>query len=153
MDLNGIEKAIIHLSVPENYGFDAIISNYYSYHRDQNSYQLFRKPQFDTNVGLLLFLLVTPFQPSPITLLRVHLESVGNVTIHLNVPDDCEFHSNVYRLRLFLQNISCTYDLANGTAQNNVNGIHVFLLIKIIVIGLITIYFYFLSMITYQLNN
>ena len=47
LDLNGIERVIIHLGVPENYGFDTIISDYYSYHRDQNSYQLFRKPRFD----------------------------------------------------------------------------------------------------------
>ena len=32
----------------------------YSYHRVQNSYQLFRKPWFDTNVDILLFLHVTP---------------------------------------------------------------------------------------------
>ena len=70
-----------NISVPENYGFDTIICNYfysspkrhqgynYSYHRAQNSYQLFRKPWFDTNVGLLLFLHVTPSKP----LLRVIL--------------------------------------------------------------------------------
>ena len=40
----------------------------YSYHRVQNSYQLFWKPWFDITV---LFLHVTPFQPSPISLLRV----------------------------------------------------------------------------------
>ena len=61
LDLNGIERVIIHLSVPENYGFDSITSDYfyrspfvppplcargahkrhqrynYSYHRVQNS--------------------------------------------------------------------------------------------------------------------
>ena len=58
-DLKGIER-VIHLSIPENYGFDTIICDYYSYHRDPNSYKLFRKPQFDTNAGLLLFLRVTP---------------------------------------------------------------------------------------------
>ena len=42
----------------------------YSYHRVQNSYQLFQKSGFDTNVGLLIFLDVTPFQPLPILLLR-----------------------------------------------------------------------------------
>jgi hypothetical protein len=29
LDLNGIERVIIHLSVSENYGFDTIISGYY----------------------------------------------------------------------------------------------------------------------------
>ena len=29
LDLNGIEGVIIHLSVPENYGFDTIISEYF----------------------------------------------------------------------------------------------------------------------------
>jgi hypothetical protein len=36
----------------------------YSYHRLQNSYQLFRKPCFDTNV-VLLFIHVTPSTPRP----------------------------------------------------------------------------------------
>ena len=80
-----------------------------------------KKSLFDTNVGLLLFLHVTPFQPSPISLLSLHLNVIGNVTIHLNVPKNYEFHTNVGRLRLFLQNITFTYDLANSTAQNNLN--------------------------------
>ena len=29
LDLNGIERVIIHLSVPENYGFDTIVSDYF----------------------------------------------------------------------------------------------------------------------------
>jgi hypothetical protein len=29
LDINGIEGVIIHLSVPENYGFDTIISEYF----------------------------------------------------------------------------------------------------------------------------
>ena len=29
LDLNGIERVIIHLSVPENYSFDTIISEYF----------------------------------------------------------------------------------------------------------------------------
>jgi hypothetical protein len=104
LDLNGNERVIIQLSVPENYGFDTII----------------------TNVGLLLLLHVTPFQPSSMSLLRVHLNGIGNITSHLKVPDNYEFHTNVGRLRLFVQNIKCTYDLANGKAKNNVNGMHVF---------------------------
>jgi hypothetical protein len=44
----------------------------YSYSWVQNSYQLFRKQWFDTNVGLILFL-CQPFQPSPVSLLRVVL--------------------------------------------------------------------------------
>ena len=60
MDLNGNERVIIHLCVPENYGFDIIISDYYSY-------QLFQKPRFDTNVGLLLFLRVTLSKLRPFT--------------------------------------------------------------------------------------
>ena len=75
---------------------------------------------------MLTFLHVTPFQPSPISLLRVHLRKVGIVTIHLNVPKNYGFHSNVGRLRLILQNITCTYDLANGIAQNNLNSMQVF---------------------------
>jgi hypothetical protein len=47
----------------------------YSYHRVQNSYQLFRKSWFDIKVGLLLFVHVTPFQPSLIPLLKVHLNA------------------------------------------------------------------------------
>ena len=74
----------------------------YSYHRVQNSYQILRKSWFDTNIGLLLFLHVIPFQPSP-SLLRVYLNSIGNVTIPTNVPKNYEFHTNVGRLRLFLQ--------------------------------------------------
>jgi hypothetical protein len=61
--LNGIERVITHLSVPENFGFDTIISDCYSYQRDQSSYQLFRKPRFDINFGLLVFLRVTPSNP------------------------------------------------------------------------------------------
>ena len=57
---------------------------------------------------------------------KVHLNGIGNVSIHLNVPDNYEFHINVSRLRLFLQNIKCTYDLVNGTAQNNLKRMHVF---------------------------
>ena len=49
------------------------------------------------NVGLLLFLHVTPFQ---------HLNSIENVSIHLNVPDNYEFHTNVSRLWLFVENIT-----------------------------------------------
>ena len=71
-----------------------------------------KKSSLDTNVGLLLFLHVTPFQPSPKLLLRVHL----NVTIHLNVLKNYAFRTDVGHLRLFLENITCTYDLANGTA-------------------------------------
>jgi hypothetical protein len=85
-----------------------------------------KKSWFDTNVGLLLFLRVTPFQPSPKSLLGVHLNGIGNITIHLNVLDNYEFHTNISRLRLFLQNITCTYDLANGIAQNNLNRMHIF---------------------------
>ena len=110
-------------SVPENYGFDTIIwspfptftgargahkrhQEYnYSYHREQHSYQLFRKPRFDTNVSLLLFLRVTPFQPSPIPLLRVHLNGIGNVTIHLIVPKNYEFYTNVGLFRQFFKMI------------------------------------------------
>ena len=66
------------------------------------------------------------FQPSPIPLLRVHLNGIGNISIHLNVPKNYELHTNVGRLRLFLQNITCTYDLANGIAQNNLNSMHFF---------------------------
>ena len=88
----------------------------YSYNR-----VLTKKIRFDTNVGLLLFLHVTPFQPSPISLLRVHLNGIRNVTIHINVPKNYEFHTNVGRLRQILQNITCTYDLANGIARNNRN--------------------------------
>jgi hypothetical protein len=72
LDLKGIERVIIHISVPENYGFDTIDYFYrspfptftgargahkrhqgfiYSYHRVQNSYQLFPKPWIDINVG------------------------------------------------------------------------------------------------------
>ena len=40
-------------------------------------------------------------------------------------PEKLRISYNVGRLRLFLQNITFTYDLANGTAQNNLNGMHV----------------------------
>ena len=83
-----------------------------------------KKSCFDTNVGHLLFLHVTPFQPSPISLLRVCLKGIGNITIHLKVPDNYEFHTNVNRLRIFLQNITC--ELANCIAQNNLNRMHFF---------------------------
>ena len=63
-------------------------------------------------------MLDTLFQPSPISLLWVHLNGIGNVSIHLNVPDNYEFHTNVSSLRLFLQSITCTYDLVNGTDQH-----------------------------------
>ena len=73
--LNDIRSVILH---PENYGFDTIIYYYlyrcqrcaltasgynYSNHRVQNSYQLFRKPWFNTI--LLLFLQVIPSNPHP----------------------------------------------------------------------------------------
>ena len=48
-----------------------------------------------------------PFHPSPISLLRVHLNGIGNVTIHLKVPKNyinyIPFHTNVCHVRLFLQ--------------------------------------------------
>ena len=77
----------------------------------------------DSTLILVLYLHIIPFQLSSISLLRVYLNSIGNVTIHLNVPKNYEFHTNVGRLRLFLQNTTCTYDLVNGTAQNNMNRI------------------------------
>ena len=76
---------------------------------------------------ILLFLHVAPFQPSPISLLRGHLNSIRNVTIYLNAPKNYEFHTNIGSLQLFLQNITCNYDLANGTAQNNLKRINAFL--------------------------
>ena len=60
-----------------------------------------QKSWLGTNVDLLLFLHVTPFQPSPMLLLRVHLNGIGNVTIHLSVQKNDEFYTNVGRLRLF----------------------------------------------------
>jgi hypothetical protein len=42
----------------------------YSYHWVQNSYQLFKKPRFDTNVVCYYFY-IHPFQPSSISLLRL----------------------------------------------------------------------------------
>ena len=73
-------------------------------------------------VRLLLFLHVTPFQPSPISFPRVYLNCFGNVTIHLNVLYNYELYTNDSRLRLLLQQKQkFTYDLANGTAQNNLN--------------------------------
>ena len=44
--------------------------NIYSYHRVQNSYQLFKTPWFDTNVVFYYFYM-PPFQPSSISQLRV----------------------------------------------------------------------------------
>ena len=73
----------------------------------------------------ILILHGTPFQKI-FTMQRVYLNGIGNATIHLNVPDNYEFHTNVNRLRLFFQNITCTYDLANGIAQNNLNSMQVF---------------------------
>ena len=93
LDLNGIGSVIINISVSENYGFDTIISDYYWYHRYQNSYQLFRKPRFDTNIGLLLFLRFPFSNPR----LRVYLNGIGTITIHLNAPKIYEFHTNVGR--------------------------------------------------------
>ena len=106
---------------------------YYTHHRLQNLKNL------DSTLLLFYNVYISPFfQPSPLSLLRVHLNGIGNVTIHLNVPDNYQFHTNVSCLRLFLQNITCTYDLANGIAQNNLNRMHVFLLINN-VIGMIII--------------
>ena len=51
-----------------------------SYHRVQNSYQLFRKPWLDTKVCLLLFLHVTPSN-------FVHIIAKGN-TFLINSPLD-----------------------------------------------------------------
>ena len=85
-----------------------------------------------------------PFPTLPISLLRVHLNGIGNVTIHLNVPKNYEFRTNVGRLRLFLLIITCTYDLANGTAQNNLNGKQVFffLLIDNVIINIFPVHDY-----------
>ena len=71
---------------------------------------------------------MTPLsKPSPISLLTVHLNDIGYVTAHHNVPDNYEFHTYVSRLGLFLQQKQTyTYDLANGTAQNNLNRMQVF---------------------------
>jgi hypothetical protein len=35
-----------------------------------------------------------PFQPMHISLLKVHLNGIGNITIHLNLPKNYEFHTN-----------------------------------------------------------
>ena len=98
-----------------------------------------KKFWFDTNVGLVLYLHATPLQPSPISLLRVHLNGIGNVTIHLNASTIYEFFTNVDRLRLCLQNITCTSDLVNGTAQNNMNRMHVFVIKQCSLIGIVII--------------
>ena len=66
-----------------------------------------------------------PFQPSHKSLLWVHLNGIGNISIHLNIPKNYEFYTNVGRLPLFLQDKIYTYDLANGIAQNNLNRMHV----------------------------
>ena len=50
-----------------------------------------KKSWFDTNVGLLLYLHVNPFQPSPISLLSVHLNGIRNVGIYFNVPKTMNF--------------------------------------------------------------
>ena len=93
---------------------------------------------FDTTVGLVLFLrhsfptLAHIIARYIYIFIRVYLNGIRNVTIHLNVPKNYEFHTNVGRLRLFLQNIAFTYDLANDITQNNLNRMHVFLLISVV---------------------
>ena len=87
LDLNGIE-GVIHLSVPENYSFESIISDYftgsllppptimdprgahkrhhgyiYSYRRVQNSYHLFKKNHDSTQMLSSINLHVTPSYP------------------------------------------------------------------------------------------
>jgi hypothetical protein len=44
LELKRHRESHILFSVPENYGFDTIVIDYYSYYPDQNSYQLFPKP-------------------------------------------------------------------------------------------------------------
>jgi hypothetical protein len=84
----------------------------------------YSKNHDSTLMLIFYYFYVTSLQPSPISLLRVHLIGTENVTSSQR-PE---------KLRLFLQNTTCTYDLAIGTAHNNLNGMHAFLLIKIIVI-------------------
>jgi hypothetical protein len=55
-----------------------------------------------------------------------------------------EFRNNVGSLWLFLQNITHTYNLAKGTAQNNLNGMQVFLIIVIININYFSVHDYLL---------
>jgi len=45
--------------------------------------------------------------------------------IHPKIAKNYEFHTNAGHLRQFLQNFPCTYDLANDTAQNNLNRMYV----------------------------
>ena len=94
LDLNDFER-VIHLSVPENYSFESIIGDYfyrhpfttppftgatgahkrhqgniYSYHRVQNSYQLFKTLWFNTNFVFYYFYL-------PLLLTLVHIVAKG----------------------------------------------------------------------------
>ena len=50
-----------------------------------------KKSWFDTNVGLLLFLHVSPFQPSSISFLRVHLNGIKGAIVHLSVHENYGF--------------------------------------------------------------
>ena len=59
LDLKGIERVIIHLSVPENYNFDTIISDYF-----------YRLP-------------FTTSSPPPLQVLEVHINAIRSISIHI----------------------------------------------------------------------
>ena len=78
-----------------------------------------QKSWFDTHV--VHWTIMTTLSKQYNTIIQLHWSYII-FTCHLlfiSTSRITEFHTNVRRLRLFLRIITCTYDLANGTAQNN----------------------------------
>jgi hypothetical protein len=89
LDLKSIEKVNIHLSVPKNYGFDTI-------HITKTKIHISYSENHDaTLLWSSIILTCHSFYPTSISLLRVHLNGIGNITIHLNVQKNYEFHTYV----------------------------------------------------------
>ena len=90
----------------------------YSHHRTQNSYQLFRKPSFDTNVGFLLFLHVTPSNLLDIIAKDITFSVSGPVDVTklqktvLSSHRLADFRSQCQWTRIF---VSFTIPMAMGT--------------------------------------
>ena len=83
LDLNGIEKVIIQHSVLENYGFDTYQWLLFITLRLKFISDIPKTTMRHQCWSSIIFMCY-PFQRTPISLLRVHLNGIGNITIHLN---------------------------------------------------------------------
>ena len=74
--------------------------------------------RFDTNSGrFFLFLHVKPFPPLHVGMLRMHLNGIRNVTIHLYISRNYGFHINIS----LLSNFFTYHPLSTSNRTESVN--------------------------------